>query len=87
MMQETADEIETRDAEAAAKAPIPDLLQGDAHNLINVILARTRALRQASLAARKMTSGMPEVSLLLTLTIITMSTVWLPVCLWNTCPW
>ena len=42
--------------EAAASAPIPELLQGDAHNLINVILARTRALRQASLAARRMTS-------------------------------
>ena len=62
MLQDTAEEIERRDAEVAAKAPIPDLLQGDAHNLINVILARTRALRQASLAARKMTSSMPEAS-------------------------
>ena len=48
--------------EVAAAAPIPELLQGDPHNLINVILARTRALRQASLAARKLTSEVSEAS-------------------------
>ena len=59
-MQETAEDAARRDA-AAAVAPIPELLQSDAHNLINAILARTRALRQASLAARAMTSRAPKV--------------------------
>ena len=62
IMQGTAEELEKRNAEAAAAAPIPDLLHGDTHNLINVIMARTRALRQASLAARKMTSSMHQAS-------------------------
>ena len=53
--QQTAEEVGKRDAEAVA-APIAELLQGDTHNLINAILARTRALRQASLAARNATS-------------------------------
>ena len=60
-VQGTAEDIERRDA-AAAVAPIPELLQSNAHNLINAILARTRALRQASLAARAMTSQAPKVS-------------------------
>ncbi|KAK9833677.1 hypothetical protein WJX74_002440 [Apatococcus lobatus] len=52
--KDTAEDMARRDAEAAV-APIPELLHSDAHNLINAILARTRALRQASLAARAMT--------------------------------
>ncbi len=67
MKQETAEEAQRRDAEVARAAPIPELLRGDPHNLINVILARTRALRQASLAARKLTSSMHEVSRNLTM--------------------